>query len=285
MSNRKLQIGFVGGGNMARAIIGGLLEAGHDPGHLHVSDPSVVQRAEIEQLNGKLHISQDNAGVAKHAEVLVLAVKPQIIGEIAADLRNAERPDSQLVMSIAAGITLGTLQDALGTDRQIVRVMPNQPAIVGAGMSVMIASDDTSLEHLQFAEYIGSATGRAAWVDDENLMDVVTAVSGSGPAYFYLLMEIMEVCAKQMGLPEDLAGVLTRQTGYGAGLVAAESKTGLDALRESVTSKGGTTAAALKVLEDAGIRDIVCNALKAARDRSAELGGPGEPGETGARGS
>lgn len=272
MIDEKMNVGFVGGGNMARAMIAGLLHSGHDPDCLHISDPSAHQRERIVQKHGDLHVTDDNAEIAETADILVLAVKPQIALTVASDLRNVRRPGNQLALSIAAGVSLHSLESALAPTRAIVRVMPNQPALVGAGISVMVATPDTGDQHRRQAQYVAEAMGRAIWIENESLMDAVTAISGSGPAYFYLLMEIMEHCAVEMGIPEDLARTLTRQTGLGAGRVATESESDLSRVRESVTSKGGSTAAAIEILEQAGIRDIVQKALAAARDRSIELG-------------
>jgi len=272
MTDTQTRIGFIGGGNMARAIIGGLLNAGHRADLLQVSDPSDTQLERIRDLHADIVAGADNAATMAGADVLVLAVKPQLIEEILAPLAGAARPDGQLVISIAAGITLDTLCALMAPTRAIVRVMPNQPALVGSGMSVLTATQETWAAQRDLAQYVAAATGRAAWVEDESLMDAVTAVSGSGPAYFYLLMELMEAAAQDMGIPTDLARTLARQTAFGAGRVAVESELELRALRESVTSKGGTTAAALAAFEEAGIRAIVQRALRAARDRSVELG-------------
>jgi pyrroline-5-carboxylate reductase len=278
MINRNLQIGFVGGGNMARAMVNGLLDAGHDPAGLHVSDPSETQRKGIKGIHCDLHVSEDNADVAEHADVMVLAVKPQIAITVARELGRLRRSEKQLVISIMAGITLRSLETALAPTTAVVRIMPNQPALAGVGMSALVATQSAGKTHRDQALYIAEATGRAVWIEDEGLMDAVTAISGSGPAYFYLLMEIMENCAVDMGLPKSLANILTRQTGFGAGSVAVGSDLDLRQLREGVTSKGGTTAAAIEALEQGRIRDIVAKALVAARDRSVELGA--SPGAT-----
>ncbi|MFQ5635161.1 MAG: pyrroline-5-carboxylate reductase [Gammaproteobacteria bacterium] len=267
MTDLQTRIGFIGGGNMGCAIIGGLLAAGHRADRLRVSDPSEAQRERIQSLDPDIVIGDDNAAVLTDADVLVLAVKPQLIDGVCAPLAGAPRPDGQLVISIAAGITLDTLRERLAPTQAIVRVMPNQPALIGAGMAVLTCTPETSAAQRQRAHYVAEATGRAEWVDDEGLMDAVTAVSGSGPAYFYLLMELIERGAIGMGIPDDLARILARQTAWGAGRVAVESSLELTALRASVTSKGGTTAAALTAFENAGLRDIVERALRAARDR------------------
>jgi len=272
MTNRKIRIGFIGGGNMARAMVSGLLESGHDPAGLHISDPSGPQRKRINSIHSGLHVGDNNAEVAERTDIMVLAVKPQIAMTVAGELRSLRRPEKQLVISIMAGITLRSLENVLAPTTSIVRIMPNQPALAGAGMSALVATKSTGNSHREQARYVAEATGRAVWIEDESLMDAVTAISGSGPAYFYLLMEIMENCAVDMGLPKSLAQLLTRQTGFGAGSIAVESNLDLEQLRKSVTSKGGTTAAAIDALEQGQFRDIVANALIAARDRSIELG-------------
>jgi len=273
MTNKRLRIGFIGGGNMARAIVSGLLDAGHDPDCLLVADPSDRQQSRIRRLNDHLHVSGDNVSVAEAAEIMVLAVKPQILEPATNGLKKAARPADQLIISIAAGITLKSLQAFLD-QTAVVRIMPNQPAQIGAGISALVATSETSDVQRTQAEYIADTMGTFVWISDEALMDVVTAISGSGPAYFYLLMEIMAQCAEQMGLPKSLANALTCQTGLGAALMASKTQLPFDELRANVTSKGGTTDAAIGVLEAAEIRDIVRRALQAARDRSAELGAP-----------
>ena len=283
MTNTQTRIGFIGGGNMAYAIIAGLLTASHRGDRLWVADPNEAQCERIRELHPDIVTSPNNAATLAAAEVLVLAVKPQLIETALRPLVDAPRPANQLVLSIAAGVKLDTLSALMAPTQAIVRIMPNQPALVGAGMSVLTATAATSPAQRDLARYIAGATGLAEWIDDESLMDAVTAVSGSGPAYFYLLMELMEATGKNMGLPDDLARILARQTAYGAGRVAIESDLDLQTLRASVTSKGGTTAAALSSFEDAGIRDIVDRALRAARDRSMELGAAMTPNGSAAR--
>jgi len=280
MSHRDTRIGFIGAGNMGRAMISGLLEAGHTPGCLYVADPDEQQRTRMQSLHADLHVTDDNVAVFEASAVLVLAVKPQAIANVMDRLRDASGPMDRLVISIAAGITRHTLQDFFGEECAVVRIMPNQPAMAGAAMSALLASQSTSDAQRNLAEYIAAAMGRAEWIDDEQMMDAVTAISGSGPAYFYLLAEIVESCAVEMGLPAKLAKVLARQTIFGAGKSVIESSMSLAELRQSVTSKGGTTAAAIAVLEQAGIRDIFREALTAARDRSIELGRDAGPSDT-----
>lgn len=257
---------------MSCAIIRGLLDAGHDPDCLRVSDPATAQRERIQQLHPDLRVTDDNIATLESVEVLVLAVKPQVMAAATTKMKNVSKPPDQLIISIAAGVTLSTLQALLDPAPALVRIMPNQPAMSGAAMSVLIATASTSSEQRTLAQYVAEAMGCAVWIDDEGMMDAVTAISGSGPAYFYLLAEIIEASAIEMGLPRELAKILTRQTLFGAGKSVIESGPSLAELRQSVTSKGGTTAAAMAVLERARFRDIVREALTAARDRSVELG-------------
>lgn len=272
MTETRARIGFIGGGNMARAIIGGLLKAGHAAGRILVADPDPAQRDRIRALDAAVETGADNAAVYGAAEVLVVAVKPQSVASALEPLGPLARAEGGLVLSIAAGVTLDKLNQLLPGSAAIVRAMPNQPALVGAGMTVLVATAGTSAKQRALAGYVASSTGRAEWIDDESLMDAVTAASGSGPAYFYLLAELIAAVATEMGIPSDLADTLARQTAYGAGRAATESDLSLEALRDSVTSPGGTTAAALASFEESGIRAIVGRALRAARDRSIELG-------------
>jgi len=272
MSFEELTIGMIGGGNMARALVRGLLQAGHPAARIQVADPDPAQLEQVVALHASVGIHGDNREVARTAEVLVLAVKPQLMSEVARQLAMGPRREGQLVLSVAAGITLESLAEWFGPSTPLVRVMPNQPATIGAGISGLAASPAVGPGARQLAHYIASATGQAVWLADESLMDAVTAVSGSGPAYFYLLMEHMERAAIDLGLPPDLAAALTRETALGAARVVIETKADPGRLRAAVTSPGGTTAAALRVFEAAGLEAIVREALAAARDRSAELG-------------
>lgn len=257
---------------MAQAIASGLLRAGHAPDAMAVADPAAAQRAHWARLHPAITCTLANATVAADAAVLVLAVKPQIMPTVLAELSASPRPAGQFIMSVAAGVTLASIATGLEADTAVVRVMPNQPALIGAGIAVMVASPKVNAAQRAQALYVAETTGKALWISDESLMDAVTAVSGSGPAYFYLVMELMAQSATEMGLPRDVAQALVRHTALGAARVASDPHTDLAALRASVTSPGGTTAAALAVLEQAGIADILRRALIAARDRSAELG-------------
>lgn len=275
MSHAQLRIGFIGGGNMAQALVGGLLRAGHSADCLHVAEPAQSTRTKLNALHAGVRVTAVNAEVASSATVLVLAVKPQVMPGVAAELSGIRRPPGQLVVSIAAGISIAAFGRWLGADTPVVRVMPNQPALIGEGMAVLVAGPSVNEQQRAQAAYVAGAAGRTAWLADESLMDAVTAISGSGPAYFYLLIEMLEQGAVQLGLPGGMARTLARQTALGAARMAAEPDVDVTAMRASVTSPGGTTAAALAVLDQAGIRDIFQRALQAARDRSAELGRAG----------
>lgn len=275
MSYHNLTIGLIGGGNMSRALVRGLLRGGHPAQLISIAEPDAGQRALLAALDPGLIVDANNTPVAQNAAVLVLAVKPQILPAVATTLAGQRRPAGQLVLSVAAGITLSSLAGWLGADTPLVRVMPNQPATIGAGISALAASSAVDAAGRHLAEYIAGTTGSALWLPDETMMDAVTAVSGSGPAYFYLLMEHMERAAIDLGLPPDLATALTRETALGAARVVIETQTEPGALRAAVTSPGGTTAAALRVFEQADLAGIVQQALTAARNRSAELGKQG----------
>jgi pyrroline-5-carboxylate reductase len=275
MGTADKQIGFIGGGNMGQAIIRGLIQAGHSPRLLSVADPDSTCRAELHNLHAGLFISPDNFAVAEKADALVLAVKPQMMRTVAEEMAGSERPADQLIVSIAAGTTIKSLRAWLGSEIPVVRVMPNQPALIGAGISVLMPGKSVTEPQRELADYIASAIGTAVWLDDESLIDAATAVSGSGPAYFYLLMELIQNSALEFGFSKDVASKLTVGTALGAARIADTVGPDLADLRRRVTSPGGTTAAALKVLEDAEIRDIFRRALGAARDRAAELGKSG----------
>jgi pyrroline-5-carboxylate reductase len=272
MSFETLSIGLIGGGNMARALVRGLLQAGHPASRLQVADPDPAQLEQVVALHASVGIHGDNKDVTGSADVLVLAVKPQLMAAVARQIAAGPRRPGQLILSVAAGITLDSLRGWFGPDTPLVRVMPNQPATIGAGISGLAASASVGERDRQIAQYIASATGQAVWLQDEALMDAVTAVSGSGPAYFYLLMEHMERAAVELGLSPELAAALTRETALGAARVVIETKAEPALLRAAVTSPGGTTAAALGIFEAANLAAIVRQALAAARDRSAELG-------------
>lgn len=258
----------IGGGNMARALIGGLIAQGLPPAHIVVADPVEAQRTSLAQHYGVRVTASNNEAVAT-AQVIMLAVKPQELRNVAQQLA-AQLTHRPLIISVAAGIRASDLQHWLGT-LAVVRAMPNRPALNGCGMTGLYAPAEVTDAQRQLAERILSAVGKSVWVESEAMIDAVTAVSGSGPAYFFLLMELLEAAGIELGLPLDTARSLAVQTAYGAGKMASEISDAPSLLREQVTSKGGTTEAALKVFASHDIKRIVSDAVHAAAARSAEL--------------
>ena len=265
-----LHIGFIGGGNMARSLIGGLVQKGCPPARIRVADPSAEQRELLAQRFG-VKTTGENREAAEGVDVLVFAVKPQMFRQAAGSLKELVDQRRPLVISVAAGIATPDIVRWLGGRAVVVRVMPNTPALIGAGAAGLYATPEVSAEQRDIAAALLEAVGTALWIEDESLMDAVTALSGSGPAYFFLLLELMESAARKLGLPPDAVRHLALQTAYGAARMALESGQAPADLRKQVTSPGGTTAAAVKVFEDAGLGSIVLRALTAARDRGREM--------------
>ncbi len=261
---------FIGGGNMASALINGLIEDGTAPQNILVAEPDEKRREQLAARFG-VRTVDDNSNAAAQADILILAVKPQVLKAVATALAPALIQKKPLCLSIAAGIRQASLQRWLGDGIPVVRVMPNTPAMIKAGASGMYAPDSINEAQRSEAEHIMRATGIALWLEDENQMDALTAVSGSGPAYFFLFMEAMEKSATTLGLPEKTAHLLVLQTALGAARMALESVTDLQDLRRSVTSPGGTTEQAINVFQSQGLEQLVDKALTAARDRSIEL--------------
>jgi pyrroline-5-carboxylate reductase len=271
VSGGQTVIGFIGGGNMAVALAGGLLRGGHAPTALCVSEPDAGRRAALREATG-IEAVADNASVATAANVLVLAVKPQVMEGVCLSLAPVIAARRPLVVSIAAGIPLHALARWLGEDLPIVRTMPNTPALTGAGVTGLFANARTSRVQRAQAEGVLRAVGQTLWLDAEAQLDAVTALSGSGPAYFFLVIEALEEAGVALGLPAPLARQLAVQTAHGAGLMAAaEGAVPPAELRRRVTSPGGTTERALAVLEAAGLRDAFVQAVQAASTRSREL--------------
>ncbi|KZY38030.1 pyrroline-5-carboxylate reductase [Alcanivorax sp. HI0083] len=264
-------IGFIGAGNMATSLAGGMVAKGIRPARIWMSDPSKERLDEVAQLH-RVHVSAENRDVASRVDVLVLAVKPQMMEQVCTDLRDLIAERQPLVISIAAGVTVGNLRNWLGST-PIVRCMPNTPSLVQAGATGLYAADDVSDAQKAMAREILGSVGIAFWFDEEKELDAVTAVSGSGPAYFFLLMESLIEAAKAQGLDAGTARQMVLQTAWGAAQLAITSEVGPDVLRQQVTSPGGTTAAALNVFEEAGFREQVQAAVAAARERSEELAG------------
>lgn len=264
------KITFIGGGNMARSLIGGLIAAGFNPDHLHISDPKPLC---LQALTDKypVHTYSSNIKAAKGCDVLILAVKPQqlqaVVKQLASDWNN-----KTLLISIASGIRINDISRWLAQDQAaIVRAMPNTPTIVQAGATALCANDAVSTQQYELAASILRAVGLVVWLDNEAQIDAVTALSGSGPAYFFLVMEAMELAAVEMGLAPETARLLCLQTAFGAAKMALESDDSTITLRQKVTSPDGTTERAIHALEDGGVRSLFKNALIAAALRSREL--------------
>jgi pyrroline-5-carboxylate reductase len=264
------RLAFIGGGNMAAALISGLTKRGLAAERIVVADPSGEQ---LTRLVGEYGITAaaDNVSAATDAEVVILAVKPQQMRAVAVGLAPRLALSKPLVVSIAAGIPHAALVRWFGAQVPIVRTMPNRPAFNGFGATGLYAPTSVGPAYRALAEAIMAAVSATVWVEHESQMDTVTALSGSGPAYFFLFMEALEAAAHERGLPNDVAHKLTLETAFGAAQMARQSNEPLSTLREQVTSKGGTTAAALDVLDAAGLRAIVAHAVAAADRRSAEL--------------
>lgn len=265
-----MTLAFIGGGNMAGSLVGGLIADGWDPAKITVADPDDRQ---LESLAARFHIATttDNAGAAAAADIIVLAVKPQAVEGVARELADTVARRHALVVSIAAGIREADLRDWIGADTAIVRSMPNTPALVQSSASALYANSAVSEQQRDAAESILRAVGLTIWIEDEALMDAVTALSGSGPAYFFLFMEAMQDAGCELGLPQGTARLLTLQTAFGAAKMALESPEDAATLRRRVTSPGGTTERAILTFQENGLAELVSKALKAAAARSHEL--------------
>lgn len=270
LSQKHLTLSFIGAGNMARSLIAGLLQD-QTPAVLRVADPDPQQRDAIRQLWPQILTTADNAAAIEHADVVIMAVKPQIMQEVVTDLAPTLRQYRPLLISIAAGIREQSLARWLGGDLPIVRCMPNTPALVQCGATGLYANAQVSETQRNLAESILRAVGITVWFDHEDHLDAVTAVSGSGPAYFFLVMEAMQAAAEQLGLKREEAHLLVVQTALGAARLALESQDPPAELRHKVTSKGGTTEAALQVLNDGNLTGLFAQALQAAAERSRTL--------------
>jgi pyrroline-5-carboxylate reductase len=266
---KNTSIGFIGAGNMAGSLIKGLLATGINPASIWVAD---IDQEKLEQLatSSKVNTasSEDFAAIA---DVLVLAVKPQAMKNVCLQLTKEIRSNKPLIISIAAGITADNLAAWLGTDSSIVRSMPNTPALIGRGASGLFANSAVSDSQGEIAQAIMEAVGISVWVAEEKDIDSVTAVSGSGPAYFFLFIEAIQKAAVQLGLSEDLARQLSYQTALGAAELAISSDDDIETLRKNVTSPGGTTEQAILAFENGGLRKLVTDAVQAAQRRSVEL--------------
>ncbi len=266
----KTSLTFIGGGNMAGSLVGGLIADGWDPDRIQVVDTDPQQRERM-AVRFQVHTTPDSLAAVSDADVVVLAVKPQVMEEVARALAVTVSGSRPLFISIAAGIRETTLRSWLGENAAIVRAMPNTPALVQSGATALYANTAVSEQQRSLAETILRAVGLVIWIDDESLMDAVTALSGSGPAYFFLFMEALQAAGEELGLPAKTARLLALQTAFGAARMALESADDAATLRRHVTSPGGTTEHAINSLQESGFEKIVSRALQAAAERSREM--------------
>ena len=264
------RLAFIGGGNMARSLIGGLLKTGVAPATISVAEPLAEARQALGREFGVACYAENRLAAAE-AEVILLAVKPQIMPAIHTELRDTLQRNRPLLISIAAGVRLDQLERWFGTGLPIVRCMPNTPALIGAGATGLCANSRVSPSQKAQAQHILDAAGITRWINDEALMDTVTALSGSGPAYFFALVEALEAAAVAQGLPRDTARALAAQTCLGAGRMLVEGGEDPAILRQRVTSPNGTTQAALESFSADGLLRITARAVAAATRRGVEL--------------
>lgn len=270
MANKSI-IAFIGAGNMARSLIGGLIADGYDPNCIIATNPNTEKLADIEQ-QFAVQTSADNLVAIQKADVVVFCLKPVILKEVAQSVPKQAFAHHPLIVTIAAGVRLADLNQWLGdSSLAIVRCMPNTPALLRTGATALFANTNATNEQKDLAESILRAVGLTLWVEQEEMIDVVTALSGSGPAYFFYVIEAMQQAAVQLGLPEDTARLLTLQTALGAARMALESEQNVTELRKLVTSPGGTTEAAISVLDDNDTHNLFLEVMRAAEHRAKEL--------------
>lgn len=265
--NTNCKIAFIGGGNMAQALIGGLLSQQIKPSQISVAEPVDALHAALAQLG--VQVTGDNQQAIEDADVVILAVKPQVMAQVLMPLCGKFK--NQLIISIAAGVTISTLSRLLGGYANIVRAMPNTPALIQAGATGLYAQAEVDMAARELAGQVLSSAGLVLWVEQERLLDAVTAVSGSGPAYFFYLMQAMIEAGEAQGLTKAQASALTLQTALGAAKMASTSEHTPAQLRKNVTSPNGTTQAAIETLDAAQVNAHIVDALHAAATRSAEL--------------
>ncbi len=265
-----LEIAFVGAGNMADSMIGGLLKHGLPAKNLRAADPLAERLRRLKSAWGVATFS-DNREAVTGADVVILAVKPQVVGEVLAGIRDTVAQQGPLVISIAAGIAIASLERWLGPQTPIVRCMPNIPALLQEGATALHSNGCARADQIKAAEQILAAVGTVSWVEEEASLDAVTALSGSGPAYFFLFLEAMVDAGVELGLERATSRELALQTGLGACRMALAEDGDIAALRRRVTSPEGTTQAAIERFEASGLREIVASAMRAARERAREI--------------
>ncbi len=269
MNNTNLA--FIGAGNMSRSLIGGLIKNGYPSRAITVADINSDMLSAIEK-DFSVSTNIDNNAAIEHANVIVLAVKPTIIKPVIKQIKQSIAEHMPLIISIAAGVREKDITRWIGHRPPVVRCMPNTPALLGAGASGLFANRQVSATQKQLAQTIIESTGIAHWVEDESQLDTITALSGSGPAYFFYLTECMTDAAVKLGLDKELAETLANQTAFGAARMLVETSTAAKPLRENVTSIGGTTEAAINSFESNELRNLVYEGMESAYNRSIELG-------------
>lgn len=270
MGTKQEVISFIGGGNMSTSLIHGLIQSGYDPNNIKASDKHPEKCAKLAE---RFHIktSTSNLEIASLGDIIVFAIKPQHAKEVAEELKTLAKKPAPLFISIVTGIKTTEWEVWLGHPAALVRVMPNTPALLQMGASGLYGNLRVSEEQKSLAESILRAVGITVWVNHESDIDSITALSGSGPAYFFLLMEAMQEAGEALGLSSSVSKILTLQTALGAARMGLESEQDLEELRIKVTSKGGTTESALKILEAGGFRDLLIKAVKAAKAKAIEI--------------
>jgi pyrroline-5-carboxylate reductase len=268
--NKQPIIAFIGGGNMTFSLVSGLIESGYDPNHIWLSDHHEEKYKHF-SAKFKISVDGDNLKVANQGDILVLAVKPKDMQALVLELKDIIKKRKPLIISVATGIQTAHFNQWLGSTTAIVRAMPNTPALLRVGATGLYASSQVSEEQKNLAESILRAVGIAVWVNHEHELDTIAALSGSGPAYFFLVMEALAQSAESLGLPKNIAHLLTMQTALGAARMALESEHDLAELRKKVASPGGITEKALNILESGDIRGLLKKAVQVARDRSIEI--------------
>lgn len=263
-------ITFIGGGNMATALISGLVNPPRAHLAIRVCDPNESARIHLQKTFAVTTFTEATEAI-DGADVIVLAVKPQSMPDVLTALKGRVRQE-QMILSIAAGVTISSISKQLGKGPAVVRSMPNTPALIGHGITGVVAGRQCNQTQRRQAEEILSAAGEIVWLEEESLMDAVTAISGTGPAYYFLLTEALAAAAEAFGLPAETADRLASITCFGAGAMLASSPGEAAELRRRVTSPGGTTQAAMVIMEDGKFRELVFKAAEAARDRSKALG-------------
>ncbi len=271
MTTSPRKIAFIGAGNMTQSIVGGMVKSGYPSDHIYVSNPSPEKLDKL-KTTLQVHTSQDNQVVAEAADVIVLSVKPQLMADVCANLKQqVANLDKKLIVTIAAGIRIEKYRQYLGENIRMIRVMPNTPSLVGKGMSGLVADDRVSEADKAFITDAFDGVGATLWVADEDELDILGAVAGSGPAYFFEFMASLQKAATALGFDRDKARQMVQQTALGAAEMAIASKLELEELRKQVTSKGGSTAKGIEVYQAADIDDISGQAVKAAVQRNQEM--------------